>query len=201
MNSGTRKTETIFQRSGGVILAIAIHVVVIYVIATSLGMVSVPSFVKPMEAMIIDQPQEVQKFEPVETPPDMTQPTLEIPETVPLIEAEIPVEAPPAESITAAPVESQPIEASNLSVTKRIDPIYPAASRRAGEEGVVTFRVLVNERGLPGEVQVLQSSGFPKLDQAAADALRKWRFQAANNGSGPVASFTTVKVRFRLDQA
>lgn len=53
----------------------------------------------------------------------------------------------------------------------------PLASRRAGESGVVWLRVLVDERGLPGQVQVQRSSGFPRLDAQAVSAMRQARFR------------------------
>lgn len=198
------KSEAL-SRSGGVIIAIAVHVLVLYVVSMSLGIVKVPNFVKPMEAVIIDQPQEQQKIEPVLTKPDLAQPNLDIQQEIPEIPVEIPVEtALPAEAVTTAPIENvapAPAQAQSLKVTSRVDPAYPAASKRAGEEGTVTFRVLVNASGRATDIQVTQSSGFPKLDQSAADAIRKWKFAAATNGSGTVDAYTTVRVTFRLDAA
>jgi protein TonB len=191
-----------FSRSGGIIITIAVHLLVLYIVSMSLGIVKVPNFVKPMEAVIIDQPQEQTKIEPVVTKPNLAEPTLDIQQEIPEIPVEVPVETAPVETVTTAPVESTPpAEVQSLKVTSRVDPIYPAASRRANEEGTVTFRVLVNAGGRATDIQVSQSSGFPKLDQAAADAIRKWKFAAANNGSGAVDAYTTVRVTFRLDNA
>jgi periplasmic protein TonB len=190
------------SRSGGVILAVAIHLLVIYVIATSLGIVKVPNFVKPMEAVIIESPQEPQKFEPVETQPDLAKPNLEMEQTIPEIPVEVPLEeAPPAEQVTTSPAPPAPAEVSNLSVKNRVEPVYPASSRRAGEEGTVTFRVLVDPNGRPTDIAVSQSSGHARLDQAAMEAIKKWRFAAAMNGGSAVAAYTTVRVTFRLDAA
>jgi periplasmic protein TonB len=192
-------TNTLRARSGGLILAIAVHVVVIYAIASTLGIVRAPLVVKPMEAVIIDQPQEQKEFKPVETKPNLAEPTLDMAETVPEVPVEIPLEeAPPVvDTVTTAP--SPPAEVQNLSVKNRVEPVYPAASRRAGEQGTGVFRVLVSERGQPVEVSVVQSSGFPRLDQAAMEAIKRWRFAAATNGSTPVTAYTTVRVTFRLD--
>jgi protein TonB len=187
------------SRSGGLILAIAVHIVVIYAIASTLGIVRAPLSIKPMEAVIIDQPQEQKEFKPVETKPDLAEPTLDMTQTVPEVPVEIPIEeAPPVvDTVTTAP--TPPAEVQNLSVKNRVEPAYPAASRRAGEEGTGVFRVLVSERGQPVEVSVVQSSGFPRLDQAAMEAIKRWRFAAATNGSTPVTAYTTVRVTFRLD--
>jgi len=202
MSTAIKNNDTVFSRSGGVIIAIAVHAVVLYVVATSLGIVKVPNFVKPMEAVIIDQPQEQTKVEPVQSQPDLAKPTLDIQQEIPEIPVEIPVEtAPPAEAVTTAPVTTPPAEAQSLKVTNRVDPIYPAQSRRAGEEGTATFRVLVDTNGRPGEISVAKTSGFPKLDQAGMDAIKRWKFAAAVKDGAAVMSYTTVRVTFRLDQA
>ena len=101
-------------------------------------------------------------------------------------------------AIAAAPAPTAPKE---LKTSSRVEPIYPPTLRRMSEEGTVQVRVLVDERGRPKEVNVGKSSGFPRLDQAAVEAVRKWRFVAATNGSGPIASWTQVAVTFRLTNA
>lgn len=203
MTSTTVKSnDNLFSRGGGVLIAIGVHVLVIYVVATSLGIVKVPSFVKPMEAVIIDQSHEEQKVEPVQAKPALAQPNLDIQQEIPEIPVDIPVEQPPAENaVQTAPIEAAPAAEQSLQVTRRVDPVYPAASRRAGEEGTVTFRVLVDANGRGRDFQVAQSSGFPKLDQAAMDAIKRWKFAAAVKNGAAVEAYTTVRVTFRLDNA
>lgn len=53
----------------------------------------------------------------------------------------------------------------------------PLASRRAGESGVVWLRVVVDVNGLPAQVQVQRSSGYPRLDAQAVAAMRQARFR------------------------
>ncbi|VEB40143.1 TonB family C-terminal domain [Chromobacterium violaceum] len=55
-------------------------------------------------------------------------------------------------------------------------PAYPTVSREEGEEGTVRLRVHVSAQGLPQEVSVQSSSGFPRLDRAALAAVKRWRF-------------------------
>ena len=80
-------------------------------------------------------------------------------------------------------------------------PGYPGAARRAGREGVVTVRVLVGTDGNPASVTVRVTSGYEDFDNAATQAVKKWRFSPALRGKVPVASFHDVRVRFRLDEA
>ncbi|MFZ9759375.1 MAG: TonB family protein, partial [Burkholderiaceae bacterium] len=62
-------------------------------------------------------------------------------------------------------------------------PGYPMMSKRLGEEGQVLLRVLVSSQGSAEQVQLLRSSGFPRLDEAAQEAVAKWRFVPAKVGS------------------
>jgi protein TonB len=61
-------------------------------------------------------------------------------------------------------------------------PAYPAASRRRGEQGRVMVSVLVSAEGLVKEAIVETSSGFPRLDEAALSAVRRWKFVPARRG-------------------
>jgi periplasmic protein TonB len=193
-------SHSLSRGGGAAALVVALHVVVLYAVAASLGVIKVPKLAEPLQAVLIDAPTEPTKMEPVVTKPQLSEPQLNVEETVPEVPVDIPLESEPAETaISTTPTEA--MEVANLRVNRRVEPAYPAASRRAGEEGSATFRVLVDERGRPAEVTVLQSSGFDRLDQAAMDAIRRWTFAAANNGSGPVSAWTSVKVTFRLDKA
>lgn len=196
VNNGHSAPESpLLARSGRALLVIGAHVIVVYLIATSLGIVKAPNFVKPMEASIIDMPQDQAK--PVEViKPDIEQPQLDVPppDTLPIPEVEVPVEA--TSTMNAAPAEA--VEATELAVSNRVAPIYPPASRRGGEEGVATFRILVDTNGKPLQVNVVKSSGFARLDDAAAAAIRRWTFVPPTRGGVKVQSWSRVAVRFEL---
>jgi protein TonB len=80
-------------------------------------------------------------------------------------------------------------------------PSYPQDARRAGWEGVVVLRILVNTDGSAATVSVRESSGFAMLDEAAVQGVKKWRFSPAKKAGTPIASFHDVRVRFRLVDA
>ena len=79
-------------------------------------------------------------------------------------------------------------------------PDYPPLSRERGEQGVVMLQLAVDASGRLGEVSVLQSSGFSRLDKAARAAVQRWRFQPAIENGQPVAAQLTLPVRFALDE-
>jgi protein TonB len=77
-------------------------------------------------------------------------------------------------------------------------PTYPQDARKAGQEGVVVIRVLVGTDGSATDTSVFASSGYRSLDEAAARAVKRWRFSPARSGSLAVESYYDVRVTFRL---
>jgi len=53
--------------------------------------------------------------------------------------------------------------------------------------------------GSAENVQIKQSSGFARLDEAAAAAVRQWRFVPARRGAEPIAASVMVPIVFRLE--
>jgi TonB family protein len=82
-----------------------------------------------------------------------------------------------------------------------LKPRYPESARRDGKEGRVLLRVLVNEEGRTASVQVNRSSGVESLDQAALEAIKRWRFSPARLGDRPVESWVRIPIDFRLTDA
>ena len=78
-------------------------------------------------------------------------------------------------------------------------PKYPDTARRDGKEGRVLLRVLVNEEGRTASVEVNRSSGAEALDQAAVEAIKRWRFSPAQYGEKPVESWVRIPIDFRLN--
>ncbi|MEN3030323.1 energy transducer TonB [Chromobacterium amazonense] len=77
-------------------------------------------------------------------------------------------------------------------------PAYPSQSQEDGEAGTVRLRVHVSAQGLPLDVAVQDSSGFPRLDRAALAAVKRWRFIPAKRGDEPIAYTFVVPVEFSL---
>lgn len=80
----------------------------------------------------------------------------------------------------------------------QVRPSYPASARRLGVQGTTLLKVHVLVDGAVGEVVVQESAGHIDLDQAAADAVRRWRFDPARRGNEPVAMWVLLPVEFRL---
>jgi protein TonB len=201
LRGGTTSTT---RRTGLFIVVAALHVLIVYGLMVATGVVHQPAFVAPLEAVFIPEatqpePQPEVKIKPdIETPVAVDQPPPEVQfEEAVTPPSDVPV---PASANAISGSQQQGAPAQDLKTANRVDPTYPPASRRAGEQGTVRLKVLVDTNGRPSNVAVTQSSGFPRLDEAAVQAVRKWRFQAATDGSKKIQAYTQVAVTFKLTE-
>jgi protein TonB len=67
------------------------------------------------------------------------------------------------------------------------------------EEGRVTLRVLVTPTGMADEVQVRTSSGATRLDAAALETVRRWKFVPAKRGAEAVPAWVLIPISFKLE--
>lgn len=79
-------------------------------------------------------------------------------------------------------------------------PSYPKQSVRAEEEGSVLCRIHVSADGLVTTVDVMESSGHERLDRAATEAIRRWRFEPKRVDGRSIATSVVHRVTFRLDR-
>ncbi len=116
---------------------------------------------------------------------------------------------PPIDAVPAPPAPAAPSAAPPAVIAARFDadylsnpkPVYPVASRRLGEEGKVVLRVHVSAEGTARAVEVKQSCGFPRLDEAARTAVEQWRFVPARRGRDAIDSWVSVPIVFSLQSA
>lgn len=78
-------------------------------------------------------------------------------------------------------------------------PAYPADAARLGLHGEVALLIHVNAAGYAIGADVVQSSGSPSLDEAAIDAVRKWRFHPAIRDGKTVPNDMPFVFDFTLD--
>ena len=77
-------------------------------------------------------------------------------------------------------------------------PSYPAASRSRSEQGTVVLRVEVLINGRVGQAEVMESSSYGSLDEAALKAVKNWRFKPATMRKEPVICWARIPIRFEL---
>lgn len=106
------------------------------------------------------------------------------------IEAPSPVQAPPA------PVTPPRADAAFLN---NPPPQYPLVARRLQQQGRVVLDVYILADGSVGEVRVKHSSGFARLDEAALNAVRRWRYVPAKRGDTPISVWYLQPIEFLLN--
>lgn len=144
-------------------------------------------------------PQPILKPDTTWAPPVVTR--LPDPPTIEEIEAaprgsSVPTPLPPVEG-SHGPTQPMIIEPS-IPTSGLSEPIYPASEIRAEHTGTVVLSLEVLPNGRVGEVRLLQSSGYAKLDQSALREARKWRFVPGSRDGVPVARWKQVPVTFEL---
>ena len=59
--------------------------------------------------------------------------------------------------------------------------------------------VLVSAEGRAQTVKLHTSCGYPRLDMAAIEAVRNWRFEPAREGERAIASPVLIPIEFTLE--
>lgn len=105
--------------------------------------------------------------------------------------------APPAPPAPPARIE---LPSSSADYLQNPKPAYPPTSRRLGEQGRVVVRVLIGVDGTAQDAQVKVSSGYERLDRAALEAVRKWRYIPGKRGGVPEPMWFDAPINFSLEQ-
>jgi periplasmic protein TonB len=77
-----------------------------------------------------------------------------------------------------------------------VPPDYPELARRTRVEDVVILETVIDESGNVTSARVLR--GHPLLNQAALDAVQRWKFTPARLNDEPIPVVMTVTVQFEL---
>ena len=78
------------------------------------------------------------------------------------------------------------------------DAYYPSFSKRAGEQGEVIVRLTIDETGVVEDVRLLQSSSYPRLDTAAMEIGKRYRFKPYLINGSPAKISTNLLIKFNL---
>jgi protein TonB len=90
------------------------------------------------------------------------------------------------------------VPASQLGFLVPPNTLYPARSRKAGEQGTVMVRVFVDVAGRPAQVTLETSSGHPALDEAALSSVRGAQFRPYSEGGVAKTVWVRVPINFVL---
>lgn len=132
-----------------------------------------------------DEPEPIREIEQEETEIDVpdTDVLWDIPSGPPPSEPEGPImvvgDVVPPEKVNAPP------------------PVYTEIARKARVQGVVIVQAIIDKDGDVTNVKVLK--GLPMgLEDAAVDAVKRWKFRPATLNGKPVAVYYNLTVNFRI---
>jgi protein TonB len=191
------------------LLIVALHLGMYYVLNSGLSKHLVDVVLGPIETRMIEEAPKTDEPPPppppkIETPPPFVPP--------PEVAIELPAETTQStaiQTVTNVRPTAPPPPVAQPTVPRTApksdprrplsQPEYPPSSRRAGEAGTVILEVYVLETGRVGEARVKQSSGFPRLDEAAVrEVKRSWRLVPGTENGKPVPMWGQFAVTFKL---
>jgi periplasmic protein TonB len=110
-----------------------------------------------------------------------------------------PAVAPTPQAPAGSPAAEVELPSSDAAYLRNPPPVYPAVSRRLGEQGKVIVRVLIGPDGLPQKAELKRSSGFERLDRSALDYVMRCRYVPGRIGGVPHAMWYEAPVSFVLE--
>lgn len=89
----------------------------------------------------------------------------------------------------------------SIAFQPNVEDFYPVESKKLNEQGVVRVQMCYDTRGNFISNEVKESSGFPRLDEAAVQASRKFRLNPGTVDGVSVSGCVATSITFRLTGA
>lgn len=100
----------------------------------------------------------------------------------------------PAEVASSGQPPSPAIAQAGISTPA---PVYPPQALKQRQDGVVSMDVLIGRDGLVKEVKVISASPAGVFDDAAVQAVRKWRMKPAMRDGVAIEEWRRVPIQFK----
>lgn len=100
-------------------------------------------------------------------------------------------------------VEEAPVKIVPAKVISREAPRYPATALKQDLEGWVSVGFIIDTQGIPQNIKVVDSDPSSAFEQAAIEAVEKWRFTPAKNEqtNAPIDSvIESTKLNFKITE-
>lgn len=108
----------------------------------------------------------------------------------------------PIEGIQAVPIitcANSRDSAVPAHLVHQVRPEFPEAARRNYETGTVSFYAVIGKDGNMKRLDVVHSAGL-RLDEAAREAVKKWRYSPYTKCGQPLEFETVITVNFALSK-
>ena len=180
---------------------VAVHVFIAWAFITGFGQ----SMVQKAQAIL--ETQIIKADEVEDKPPPPPKPDLERPPPpsvpVPIINVTVPIEA-PAVVVSKAPPPARPAPMVAATPIKTVrmpncgEDYYPAQALRLNQQGSVVVKLCIGVNNkIDGPVEVVTSSGFPLLDEAAGKCVGAGGYKAGIVNGAPARTCKEMKVTFK----
>ena len=161
---------------------------------------------EPVEIEADSRPKQAQQRAPTKAfvPKAEVQPSQRPTETISGVTSNINDATPAVDKAQAVVPDAPPVAKSEpvKSMARLLKgcrlPQYPKRSEEKGEEGTVVFRFLVGIDGKVTSAQLVRSSGFERLDNAAKDAFMQCKFTPGTIDGVAQASWVKQPFTWRL---
>ncbi len=165
----------------------------------------------PVSVLMVERPEQLNRRsralpEPPPPLPELPQaqvvegasnPAVEMAMTLPALALEGPgnlqIGMPAKADLAAADRQAMPLY--------RVEPAYPQRALRMRAEGYVVMAFTIDEQGRPRDIKVIESEPVRLFDQAAMQALARWKYQPKQvDGKAVPQPGQTAKLEFTLSR-
>lgn len=116
----------------------------------------------------------------------------------PLPAVPTPVVTAPAASFGPPTTTMVQLPSSNADYLQNPKPPYPPLSARLGETGKVVYKVWIGADGIAQRAELVSSSGFARLDNAAYNTVMSWRYVPGTRNGVPETMAVNVPINWEL---
>ena len=190
------------------IAVVGLHGLLIWGLANGFAVKIVETLSPPIIAEIVNEKRDEALPPPPPPPPKMELPPVEVPP--PVVNISLPLETntalsnvtdrpvPPSSFVAGPPVLRTAIKQNPRAPQPNLDDYYPPASKRLGEEGVTRVKVCVSATGRVENASLEESSGIPRLDEAAVRVAKAYGLLPPTENGKAVPGCSSLPIRFKL---
>jgi protein TonB len=208
----SRQQKDPTKQAIGFLVVIVFHVGLVYALVNGLGKSAIEVLKKPMETKLIEEvkppdappPPPPPKLAPP-PPPFIPMPDIQVrtaaPNAITQVTHDVPKEPPPPPAPAAppppphVPVVVAAVIDANTNCRK---PEYPSVSLKLQETGTTELEFVVEADGTVAESKVTNSSGHPRLDEAARSAMAACKFKPGTIDGKPQKLTTRLRWVWKL---
>jgi protein TonB len=155
-----------------------------------------PIVVPPPQPKIETPPPKPEE-KPQPTPPPKPEMTIPEPQAAPPPPPVVqPVAVPPP---TPRPPVEDYVPVTQPNFAAQAAHVYPPEAARRHQQGTVVLMLYINGSGALDKIEIVKSSGYPLLDEAAIREMKLSKFQPAMDGAIPIRSRAQASVTYRLE--